>query len=78
MHLRADLVNGWLRAECGGVGATMRFHPQAAVPSASRSTSVAERAHQTIHIGLLERFRFALQSTVTQSEGQRCFHLLVH
>lgn len=27
VHLRADLVNGRLRAECGGVGAAVSFHP---------------------------------------------------
>lgn len=67
MHLRADLVNGWLRAECGGVGAAVSFHPQAAIPSASRSTSVTQRAHQTVHVGLLKRFWFTLQSKHTLS-----------
>lgn len=35
VHLRADLINGWLRAECGGVRAAVRLHPQAAVTRAS-------------------------------------------
>lgn len=60
VHLRADLVNGRLRAECGGVGATVSFHPQTAVPGSSGSSSVTQRAHQTVHIGLLKRFRFTL------------------
>lgn len=65
MHLRTDLVNGRLGAECGGVGATVSLHPQAAVPSASRSTSITQRAHQTVHVGLLKGFWFTLWSEHT-------------
>lgn len=74
MHLRADLVNGWLRADCGGVWAAMSFHPQAAVAGASRSSSVTQRAHQTVHIGLLKWFWFTLQSPNTLSEKAGCIH----
>lgn len=68
MHLCADLVNGRLRAERGGVRAAVSLHPQAAVRRASRSASVTQRAHQTVHVGLFKRFWFTLRSTHTHTQ----------
>lgn len=77
MHLRADLVNGRLRAECGGVGAAVSFHPKAAGPGSSGSTSVAQRAHQTVHVGLLKRFWFTLQRERGREGGDDDYETLI-
>lgn len=69
VHLRADLVNGRLRAECGGVGAAVSFYSQTAVPGSSGSSSVTQRAHQTVHVGLLKRLWFTLKMQQAHSEN---------
>lgn len=59
VHLRANLVDGRLRAERGRVGAAVGLHAQAA--GAGGACAVTQGAHQAVHVGLLVRLRFALE-----------------
>lgn len=60
VHLRADFIDGRLRAERGRVGAAVSLHPQAAGAGAGGPGAVTQGAHQAVHVGLLVGLRFTL------------------
>lgn len=71
MHLRADLVDGRLRAERGRVGAAVSLHPQAAGAGTGGAGAVTQGAHQAVHVGLLVGLRFTLPEDTPITEFHR-------